>query len=106
MALAIGSSFFVNKVIQVFIIVFMFFIVAYLLLHASISSNRSIGTYDQWNTGYIGIALLYGLLLTSISFTVYLIYRSFKEMYGNSKNNGWWIDIDKINEVSTSNKEV
>jgi hypothetical protein len=78
LAFTVAASFFVNKVIKIFFIIFMILMLAYLLLHAGIGSNRSIGTYDQWNTGYLGIGILYALLITAILFTAYLLYRFFK----------------------------
>lgn len=78
LAFTVAASFFVNKVIKVFFIIFMILMLAYLLLHAGIGSNRSIGTYDQWNTGYLGIGILYALLITAILFTAYLLYKFFK----------------------------
>ncbi len=106
LAFTVSASFLLNKIIRVFFIIFMVLMLAYLLLHAGIGSNRSIGTYDQWNTGYFGIGLLYALLITAIIFSAYLIYRFFKEMYQTSKTQGWWVNIDKQNDVKGENKEV
>lgn len=78
LAFIISASFFKDKVIKTFFIIFMVLMIAYLLLHAGISSNRAIGTYDQWNVGYLGIGILYAFLITAILFTAYLLYRFFK----------------------------
>jgi hypothetical protein len=77
----------------------MILMIAYLLLHAGIGSNRAIGTYDQWNVGYFGIGILYALIITAILFTIYLLYKFFKEAYENHLKYGCWIDIDKVNDV-------
>jgi len=82
----------------------MILMLAYLLLHAGIGSNRSIGTYDQWNTGYLGVGILYALLITAILFTAYLLYRFFKEAYENHKKYGCWIDVDKKNDLPEEKK--
>ncbi len=78
LAFTLSGSFFINKVMKVFFVIFMILMIAYLLLHAGIGSNRSIGTYDQWNTGYLCIGILYALLITAILFTAYLLYLFFK----------------------------
>lgn len=77
---------------------------AYLLLHAGIGSNRSIGTYDQWNTGYLGIGIIYAMIITAILFTAYLLYKFFKEMYANYHKHGCWQNIDKKNEAPADRK--
>lgn len=71
---------------------------AYLLLHAGIGSNRAIGTYDQWNTGYLGIGLIYSMLLSAIIFSGYLLYKSFMGIYDGHIKNGFWQDLDKKDE--------
>ena len=55
--------------------------VAYLLIHAGIGSNRSLSTYDQWNTGYIGIGILIALLILAILFSIYLMSKVIKTIY-------------------------
>ena len=79
----IVAAFFVDVIFKIFFIVMGVLMLAYLLLHAGIGSNRAIGTSDQWNTGYLGVGILYALLLTAILFTGYLLYRLFKAMYKN-----------------------
>lgn len=81
LSMVVGGSFFKNKVIKAFLIIYTALLIGYLLLHAGLGSNRSIGTYDQWNTGYLGVGLLYGFIITAILFTAYLVYRTFKDMY-------------------------
>lgn len=81
----IGGSFFDNKVTKVFLIIYSVLLIGYLLLHVGLGSNRSISTYDQWNTGYLGIGILYGFIITAILFTAYLVYKLFKEMYSKGK---------------------
>ena len=74
----IASKFFTDKIMKIFFIIFMGLMVAYLFLHAGLGSNRSISTFDQWNTGYFGIGLLYALIIASVLFTCYLLYKFFK----------------------------
>lgn len=81
----VAGSFFDNKVIKAFLIIYSVLLIGYLLLHAGLGSNRSIGTYDQWNTGYLGVGLLYGFIIAAIIFTAYLVYRMFEEMYSKGK---------------------
>jgi len=97
LAFVVAASFFISRIFKVFFIIMTVLMLAYLLLHAGIGSNRAIGTYDQWNTGYLGIGILYALLITAILFTAYLLYKMFKEMYHHHKQFGYWIDIDKQN---------
>lgn len=54
---------------------------AYQLVHAGIGSNRALSTYDQWNTGYLGIGLIYAMILAAIIFSGYLIYKLLTNLY-------------------------
>ena len=55
--------------------------VAYLLIHAGIGSNRSLSTYDQWNTGYVGIGILIALLILALLFSLYLLSKVLRTIY-------------------------
>jgi hypothetical protein len=81
LSIVIGGSFFKNKMIKLFFIIYILLLIGYLLLHAGLGSNRTIGTYDQWNTGYFGVGILYAFIITAGLFSAYLVYRLFKEMY-------------------------
>lgn len=70
----LASTFIKDKIIKGFLVVFLVVIIGYLFLHAGIGSNRTMATFDKWNIGYVGIGLLYALILTSILFTGYLLY--------------------------------
>jgi len=96
---AVAASHFDNIIYKIYFIVFTLLMLAYLLLHAGIGSNRAIGTYDQWNTGYLGIGLIYAMLLSAIIFSAYLLYKSFRGIYDNHLKNGFWQDLDKKNDV-------
>lgn len=52
-------------------------------MHAGVGSNRALSTYDQWNTGYLGIGIIYALLLAGIIFSGYLLYKLFTNLYKN-----------------------
>ena len=95
---AIGSHFF-NVIHKIYFIIFTLLMLSYLFLHAGIGSNRAIGTYDQWNTGYLGIGLIYAMLLSAIIFSAYLLYKSFRGIYDNHLKDGFWQDIDKKHDV-------
>jgi hypothetical protein len=75
LAFIIASSFFTDKIIKIFFIAILILMVAYLFLHAGLGSNRSLSTFDQWNTGYLGIGLIYALIIVAVLFTGYLVYK-------------------------------
>jgi hypothetical protein len=93
LAFVIASPFFKNMVIKVFLALYIFVFICYLFLHAGLGSNRTINTFDQWNMGYYGIAILYAFILTSIFFTCYLIYNFIKNAYTGHKKYGCWTDV-------------
>ncbi len=55
-------------------------------MHAGVGSNRALSTYDQWNTGYLGIGILYALILVGVIFSGYLLYKLFQNLYRNFVN--------------------
>jgi hypothetical protein len=91
----LASTFFQDKIIKIFLIIILLLMVGYLFLHAGLGSNRSMGTFDKWNTGYVGIGLIYAMIITAVLFTGYLLYKFFQEVYLNHKKYGCWIDVDK-----------
>lgn len=80
---AAASSHFDNKIPKYFFVCIGLLMIAYELVHAGIGSNRALSTYDQWNTGYLGVGIIYALLLTGIIFSGYLIYKLVSNIYGN-----------------------
>ena len=71
--------------------------IVYELVHAAIGSNRALSTLDQLNTGYIGIGVIFAMLLLSLIFSVYLLYKNIKGLYNGHKKNGFKFinDTDK-----------
>ncbi len=57
--------------------------VGYLLVHAGIGSNRGLSTSDQFDIGYLGIGLIYAMLLTAGVFTIYQLYKHGRDIYSN-----------------------
>ena len=94
LTLVIASKLFKNKILKIFFVLYLFFLLAYLFLHAGLSSNRTVGTFGQWNAGYFGIGLLYAFLITAILFTGYLLYWFFSKAYESHKKYGCWINLD------------
>jgi hypothetical protein len=99
LALIIATNLFKNKIFKIFLVLYIFFLLAYLFLHAGLGSNRTVGTFGQWNTGYFGIGLLYAFLITAILFTGFLLYWFFTKAYQSHKIYGCWTDIDEENVI-------
>jgi hypothetical protein len=81
-----ATSTFISKVPKYFLIVIGALMIAYELVHAGVGSNRSLSTYDQLYTGYLGIGILYALILVGILFCGYLLYKLFQNLYKNFLN--------------------
>ena len=90
LAFAAGSHHFDNKVFKYFFVGFAGLIIFYELVHAGIGSNRALTTYNQWNGGYLGIGIIYALLLISLLFSIYLLSKAIKTIYQHhlKPNNG------------------
>lgn len=82
-AYAIVSGAFENKIVKYFVAGLGVLTLAYLLVHAGIGSNRALSTYDQWNTGYLGIGIVYALILAAAIFSGYLLYKLASHIYNN-----------------------
>lgn len=80
-AFAAASKHFLSKIPKFFFIGIGILMLAYQLVHAGIGSNRALSTYDQWNTGYLGIGLIYAMILAAIIFSGYLIYKLLTNLY-------------------------
>ncbi len=78
---ALGSRHFLNKIPKFFFAGISALMVGYELVHAGVGSNRALSTTDQWNTGYVGIGIIYAMLLAGILFSGYLLYRLFSHLY-------------------------
>lgn len=66
-------------------------LIAYLLIHAGVGSNRALGTTDQLNVGYLGIGILYAVIIAAIIFCIYLIYLTISFIFKNFIKNGKYI---------------
>jgi hypothetical protein len=80
---AAASKQFTSKIPKYFFVGIGLLMIAYQLVHAGIGSNRALTTYDQWNTGYLGVGIIYALLLAGIIFSGYLIYKLLSNIYNN-----------------------
>lgn len=83
LAFAGASKHFTSKVPKYYFAATGGLMVAYELVHAGVGSNRALSTYDQWNTGYLGIGIIFALLLIAILFTIYLLIKAFRSIYDN-----------------------
>lgn len=95
LSFAAASNHFDRKVFKYYFIGITGLMVVYLLVHAGIGSNRALSTYDQWNTGYLGIGLIYAMLLTALIFSGFLLYKTFWGLYDCHRKNGWKFLTDK-----------
>lgn len=77
-AFAASSHHFENPIPKIYFVVSSILMIGYVLLHAGIGSNRALSTVDQWNIGYLGIGILYALILTALLFSIYLIFKTLK----------------------------
>lgn len=75
-AFAASSNHFDNPIPKIYFVVSTILMIGYVLLHAGIGSNRALSTVDQWNIGYLGIGILYALILTALLFSIYLIFKT------------------------------
>lgn len=82
-SLAAALKHFTNKIPKFFWIAIGILMIGYLLVHAGIGSNRALSTYDQWNTGYLGIGIIYAMLLAGVIFSGYLVYKLLRNLYDN-----------------------
>jgi hypothetical protein len=80
---AAASHHFQSKIPRFFFAGIGLLMVAYELIHAGVGSNRALSTYDQWNTGYLGIGIIYAIILVSMLFCGYLIYKLLTNLYHN-----------------------
>jgi len=80
---AAGSAHFESKVPRFFFAGIGALTVAYELVHAGVGSNRALSTYDQWNTGYLGIGIIYAIMLAALIFSGYLLYKLIYNLYSN-----------------------
>lgn len=80
---AAASHHFDHKIPKFFFAGISALMVGYELVHAGVGSNRALSTYDQWNTGYLGIGLIYAMLLAGIIFSGYLVYKLLTHLYRN-----------------------
>ena len=81
LAFAAASSHFISKVPKYYFAITAGLMVAYELVHAGIGSNRALSTYDQWNTGYLGIGIIFALLLFAVIFSAYLLAKAIQTIY-------------------------
>lgn len=103
LALAASSKHFNSKIVKGYFILSTILIIAYELIHAGIGSNRALSTTDQWNIGYLGIGILFALLLLALLFSAYLIYKTVQCIYKNIiKPHGWFPKYGK-NEYAKKN---
>lgn len=80
---AIAARVFDNKVPKFFWAGLGILMIGYLLVHAGIGSNRALSTYDQWNTGYLGIGIIYAMILAAAIFSGYLLYKLAGHIFNN-----------------------
>lgn len=80
---AAASNHFDSKIPKFFHVGIGALMTGYELVHAGIGSNRALSTFDQWNTGYLGIGIIYALLLVGVIFSGYLIYKLLSSLYSN-----------------------
>ena len=81
LAFAAGSNHFDNKIPKYYFVATGGLMVAYGLVHAGIGSNRALSTFDQWNTGYLGIGLIFAMLIIAAIFSAYLLYKAIRTIY-------------------------
>ena len=108
LSFAAASSHFEDNVFKYYFIGVTGLMIIYELVHAGIGSNRALSTIDQFNTGYIGIGIIYAMLLTALVFSVYLLYKTFSGIFEGHRSNGYGFvtDIDqKKDKVVESNDE-
>lgn len=96
LSFAAASGHFDHKVFKYYFVGVTGLMVVYELVHAGIGSNRALNTTDQWNSGYLGIGLIYAMLLTALIFSGYLLYKTFWGLFKGHKDNNFKFvtDID------------
>ena len=107
---AAASDHFDEKVFRYYFVGVTGLLVVYELVHAGIGSNRALNTFDQWNSGYLGIGLIYAMLLTAAIFSGYLLYKTFWGLFNGHKKNNYKfvtdIDIDKDKLGAIADKQI
>ena len=107
LSFAAASSHFDNNVFKYYFIGVTGLMIIYELVHAGIGSNRALSTIDQFNTGYIGIGVIYAMLITALVFSVYLLYRTLNGIVKGHKNNGYGFvtDLDQMKKKGPDQNE-
>lgn len=102
-----SSSHFTSKAPQFLLFITTALLAIYELIHAGIGSNRSLSTFDQYNSGYLAIGIIYALILVGIIFSGYQIFSLVKKIYnGIIAKDGCLQLVEKKKEFEETKQKI
>ena len=83
LAFAAAAKHYRFKIFKFFFVGFAALMLIYELIHAGIGSNRSLSTTSQWNVGFLGIGIIFAVLLISLLFSLFFFTRTITNIYAD-----------------------